>query len=281
MQENILSIRNLKKIYHDKFGETVAINDLNLDIKDKEIVAIVGPSGCGKSTLLSTVMGHPRYKINKGSIIYNDENVLEMSVDVRSKKGIFLAMQYPLEISGVKNIDFLKSAINARNEKPVSLYKFIKEVESASKEVGFDSSLISRNLNEGFSGGEKKRNEILQMKLLNPSLALIDEIDSGLDVDGLNMISNAINNIDNEKFSALIISHYSKLYTLVKPSHVHIIVDGKIVTSGDYSLIEKVDNEGYAWLEKEYGITISKEENKKQVSLGTCAIKEKISNGSN
>ena len=269
------------KDLHVNVDDKNILKGINLEIKDGEIHALIGPNGHGKSTLLSTIMGHPRYKITSGSIEYNDENVLEMSVDVRSKKGIFLAMQYPLEISGVKNIDFLKGAINARNEKPVSLYKFIKEVEKASNEVGFYSSLISRNLNEGFSGGEKKRNEILQMKLLNPSLALIDEIDSGLDVDGLNMISNAINNMDNDKFSALIISHYSKLYTLVKPTHVHIIVDGRIITSGDYSLIERVDKEGYGWLEKEYGITISKEESKKVVSLGTCAIKEKINDGNN
>lgn len=257
------------------------LKGINLEINDGEIHALIGPNGHGKSTLLSTIMGHPRYQVESGSITYYDEDVLKMSVDTRSKKGIFLAMQYPLEISGVKNIDFLKSAINARNDKPVSLYKFIKEVETASKEVGFDSSLISRNLNEGFSGGEKKRNEILQMKLLNPSLALIDEIDSGLDVDGLNMIANAINTPNNDKFSALIISHYSKLYTMVKPTHVHIIVDGKIITSGDYSLIERVDKEGYAWIEKEFAISISKQETKKVVSLGTCAIKEKISYGNN
>lgn len=257
------------------------LKGINLTINKGEIHALIGPNGHGKSTLLSTIMGHPRYKIDSGSVLYNNEDVLEMSVDTRSKKGIFLAMQYPLEISGVKNIDFLKGAINARNEKPVSLYKFIKEVESASKEVGFDSSLISRNLNEGFSGGEKKRNEILQMKLLHPSLALIDEIDSGLDVDGLNMIANAINSSNDGDFSALIISHYSKLYTLVKPTHVHIIVDGKIITSGDYSLIERVDKEGYGWIEKEYGISITKEEPKKLVSLGTCAIKENTDHGNN
>lgn len=261
--------------------EKKILKGINLVINDGEIHALIGPNGHGKSTLLSTIMGHPKYKVQSGSVIYNDEDVLEMSVDTRSKKGIFLAMQYPMEISGVKNIDFLKGAINARNEKPVSLYKFIKEVENASKEVGFDSNLISRNLNEGFSGGEKKRNEILQMKLLHPSLALIDEIDSGLDVDGLNMIANAINSSNDGKFSALIISHYSKLYTLVKPTHVHIIVDGKIITSGDYSLIERVDKEGYSWIEKEYGISIAKEESKKVVSLGTCAIKEKIGNGNN
>ena len=272
-----LIINDLKVSVEDKD----ILKGINLEINDGEIHALIGPNGHGKSTLLSTIMGHPKYQVNSGSITYYDEDVLKMSVDTRSKKGIFLAMQYPMEISGVKNIDFLKSAINARNDKPVSLYKFIKEVENASKEVGFDSSLISRNLNEGFSGGEKKRNEILQMKLLNPSLALIDEIDSGLDVDGLNMIANAINTPSNDKFSALIISHYSKLYTMVKPTHVHIIVDGKIITSGDYSLIERVDKEGYAWIEKEFGVSIAKQNNKKVVSLGTCAIKEKISHGSN
>lgn len=272
-----LIVNDLKVSVEDKD----ILKGINLEINDGEIHALIGPNGHGKSTLLSTIMGHPKYQVNSGSITYYDEDVLKMSVDTRSKKGIFLAMQYPMEISGVKNIDFLKSAINARNEKPVSLYKFIKEVENASKEVGFDSSLISRNLNEGFSGGEKKRNEILQMKLLNPSLALIDEIDSGLDVDGLNMIANAINTPGNDKFSALIISHYSKLYTMVKPTHVHIIVDGMIITSGNYSLIERVDKEGYAWIEKEFGVSIAKQNNKKVVSLGTCAIKEKISHGSN
>ena len=257
------------------------LKGINLVINEGEFHALIGPNGHGKSTLLMTIMGHPRYHVDRGSIYYNDENVLEMSVDTRSKKGIFLAMQTPMEINGVKNIDFFKGAINARSEKPVSLYKFVKEVENASKEVGFDSSLISRNLNEGFSGGEKKRNEILQMRLLHPSLALVDEIDSGLDVDGLNMIANALNASRDGNFSTLIISHYSKLYKLVKPTHVHIIVDGKIVTSGDYSLIERVDKEGYAWIEKEYHVSIAKEESKPQVSLGTCAIKEVTVNGSN
>ena len=274
---NKLIIKDLVVSVDDK----QILKGVNLEINQGEIHALIGPNGHGKSTLLSTIMGHPRYKVESGSIVYNDEDLLKMSVDTRSKKGIFMAMQSPLEISGVKNIDFLKSAINARSEKPVSLYKFIKEVENASKEVGFDSSLISRNLNEGFSGGEKKRNEILQMKLLHPSLALIDEIDSGLDVDGLNMVSEAIRSSNDGNFSALIISHYSKLYKEIKPSHVHIIVDGRIITSGDYSLIERVDKEGYGWIEKEYGVSINKEEVKKPVVLGTCAIKEATNHGSN
>lgn len=262
---------------HVSVDDIVILKGFNLEINDGEVHALIGPNGHGKSTLLSTIMGHPRYKVISGNIIFNGEDVLKMSVDERSKAGIFLAMQYPLEISGVSNMDFLKSAINAHLEKPVSLYKFIKDFESCSKEVGFNIDMASRHLNEGFSGGEKKRNEILQMKLLNPSLALIDEIDSGLDVDGLEMVAKSINSMIDGQFSCLIISHYSKLYKLIKPTHVHIIIDGKIVTSGDSSLIEKVDNEGYKWIEKEYGISISKESNNR-VMLGTCSVKESVAN---
>ena len=174
-------------------------------------------------------------------------------------------------------MDFLKSAINAHNEKPISLYKFIKDLETYSKEVGFNVDVATRHLNEGFSGGEKKRNEILQMRLLNPSLSLIDEIDSGLDVDGLEMIAKSINSMIDGKFSCLIISHYSKLYKLIKPTHVHIIVDGRIVTSGGCELIEKVDAEGYKWIEKEFNVSLTKEN--KKISIGTCSVKESVSNG--
>jgi Fe-S cluster assembly ATP-binding protein len=219
-----------------------------------------------------------RYNVTKGSIYFDDKDVLAMTVDERSKAGMFLAMQYPLEISGVSNMDFLKSAINAHQDKPVSLYKFIKDFEMYSKEVGFNLDMASRHLNEGFSGGEKKRNEILQMRLLNPSLALIDEIDSGLDVDGLEMISKSINSMLDGEFSCLIISHYSKLYKLIKPTHVHIIVDGKIIVSGDEKLIDRVDEEGYKWIEKEFGVSVSKEVNKK-VMLGTCNVKESVNHG--
>lgn len=269
-----LVINNL----HVNVEDINILKGLNLEINDGEVHALIGPNGHGKSTLLSVIMGHPRYTVTKGSIYFDNKDVLSMSVDERSKSGLFLAMQYPLEISGVSNMDFLKSAINAHLDKPISLYKFIKDFESCSKEVGFNIDMASRHLNEGFSGGEKKRNEILQMKLLNPSLALIDEIDSGLDVDGLEMIAKAINSMLSDKFSCLIVSHYSKLYKLIKPMHVHIIVDGKIVTSGDSSLIEKVDNEGYKWLEKEFGVSVNKNTTKK-VSLGTCNVKESVSNG--
>ncbi len=254
------------------------INGLNLEINDGEVHALIGPNGHGKSTLLFTIMGHPRYNVVKGSIYFNGQDVLKMTVDERSKAGMFLAMQNPLEINGVSTIDFLKSALNARRDTPISLYKFVKEFESCSKDVGFNLDMSTRNLNEGFSGGEKKRNEILQMKLLNPLLSLIDEIDSGLDVDGLEMVAKVINSMMDGSFSCLIISHYSKLYKLIKPTHVHIIINGKIVTSGDYSLIEKVDNEGYKWLEKEFNVSINKQENKR-VSIGTCNVKESVNNG--
>ena len=274
MAKALLEIKNL----HACVGDKEIIKGLDLVINEGEVHALIGPNGHGKSTLLSVIMGHPRYTVTSGSIFYNDQDVLKMSVDERSKAGLFLAMQYPLEISGVSNMDFLKSAINAHQEKPVSLYKFIKDFENYSKEVGFNMDMATRHLNEGFSGGEKKRNEILQMRLLNPSLALIDEIDSGLDVDGLEMIAKSINSMLDGKFSCLIISHYSKLYKLIKPTHVHIIVDGRIVTSGDSSLIERVDLEGYKWIEKEFGVSISKENNKK-VMLGTCNVKESVING--
>jgi len=266
------------KDLHVNVDDINILKGLNLEINDGEVHALIGPNGHGKSTLLSVIMGHPRYTVTKGSIYFNNQDVLKMSVDERSKAGLFLAMQYPLEISGVSNMDFLKSAINAHQDKPVSLYKFIKDFENCSKEVGFNIDMASRHLNEGFSGGEKKRNEILQMRLLKPFLALIDEIDSGLDVDGLEMVANSINSMLDGSFSCLIISHYSKLYKLIKPTHVHIIVDGKIVTTGDIDLINRVDNEGYKWIEKEFGVSINKDNNKK-IMLGTCNVKESVSNG--
>lgn len=264
------------KDLHVNVDDINILKGLNLEINDGEVHALIGPNGHGKSTLLAAIMGHPRYKITQGSIIYNGNDILKMSVDERSKAGLFLAMQNPLEINGVSNMEFLKGAINAHLDKPVSLYKFIKDFENYSKEVGFNVDMATRHLNEGFSGGEKKRNEILQMRMLNPTLALIDEIDSGLDVDGLDMIAKAINSMLNETFSCLIISHYSKLYKLIQPTHVHIIIDGRIVTSGGIELIDRVDKEGYKWVEKQFNVSLKKEE--KKVSIGTCSVKESVNN---
>lgn len=249
------------------------LRDVNLEIKGGETHALFGPNGHGKSTLLNTIMGHPSYKVTSGSIYLDGVDLLEMSVDERAKAGLFLVMQAPQEIRGVSNSDFLKAAMNTRREAPISLYNFIKEVEGAAKEVGFGLDMIHRSINEGFSGGEKKRNEMLQMMLLKPTIALIDEIDSGLDVDALRYVGEAINKMQGTGFSSLIVSHYARLYELIKPTHVHIVINGTIVKSGSVDLIRRIDEEGYEWLSEELGIEIKKEERKKPVSLDGCGLK--------
>ena len=186
--ENILEIKDL----HVKAGEKEILKGIDLVVKNGEIHAIMGPNGNGKSTLLQTIMGNPNYSVTKGSILYNGEDVLKMSVDERSKKGLFLALQYPQEIAGVTNSDFLRAAMNARNEKPISIFKFIKEIDVGIKALKMKDDLAHRFVNDGFSGGEKKRNEILQMMMLKPSIAMLDEIDSGLDVDAIKLVSDAI-----------------------------------------------------------------------------------------
>ncbi len=249
------------------------IKGLDLEVRSGETHALLGPNGHGKSTLLNVIMGHPKYKITQGSIELDGVNIVNMSVDARARSGLFLAMQYPQEISGVSNSDFLKSAVNTRQDKPVSLYRFIKDLENASKEVGFTLDMVHRSINEGFSGGEKKRNEVLQMMMLKPKFALIDEIDSGLDVDALKYVATAMNKMRNADFGCLIVSHYARLYNLVKPTHVHVIVNGKIVTSGGEELIQKIDEQGYEWITRELGIEIRKEERPKPVVLESCAVK--------
>lgn len=251
------------------------LKGIDLEINSGEIHALLGPNGHGKSTLLNVIMGHPKYKVTAGTIELDGKDVLNMKVDERAKAGLFLAMQYPQEISGVSNSDFLKSAINAKSEKPISLYKFIKDLENACQDVGFSLDMVHRSINEGFSGGEKKRNEVLQMMLLKPKFALIDEIDSGLDVDALKYVALAINKMRNSEFGSLIVSHYARLYNLVIPTKVHIIVNGKIVLSGGLDLIEKIDKNGYEWISKELGIEIKKEEKPKPVILESCAVKER------
>ena len=252
---------------------TLILKGIDLTINTGEVHALIGPNGHGKSTLLNTVMGHYNYKVEDGHIYLDGKDIVNDTVDQRAKDGIFLAMQYPPEIPGVNNSDFLKAAINSRRERPISLFEFIKGLEKGSKEVGLSLDMAHRNLNEGFSGGEKKRNELLQMKLLKPKFALLDEIDSGLDVDALKVVASTINELKGNEFGTVIISHYSKLYELIQPTHVHIIVDGKIALSGGKELLDKVNTVGYEFLTKEYGIKITKEK-KQPVSLGSCAVKE-------
>lgn len=268
---SVLSIKDL----HVAIGDKEILKGINLTINTGETHALMGPNGNGKSTLLGTIMGHPKYKVTQGTITLDGEDVLSMSVDERSRKGLFLGMQYPQEIPGVTNSDFLRSAMNARREKPLSLYQFIKAMDHATEDLEMDGNLAHRYLNEGFSGGEKKRNEILQMKLLEPKFALLDEIDSGLDVDALRIVADNINEmreIKKEDFGLVMVSHYERLYELVKPTHVHVLVDGNIVVEGGFELIEKINNEGYEWVKKELGIELQKED-EDVISIGVCGHK--------
>lgn len=253
-------------------GDKEILKGIDLQINEGEIHAIMGPNGNGKSTLLSTIMGHPAYTVTSGSIEFNGEDVLKMSVDERSRKGLFLAMQYPKEIAGVTNSDFLRAAINARLDKNISLFQFIKEMEGNISRLKMKEDLAHRFVNDGFSGGEKKRNEILQMMMLHPKIAMLDEIDSGLDVDAIKLVSDAILNLKEESnLGLLIVSHYERFFTMIKPSHSHVIVDGRIVVEGDDELVYKIDNDGYDWLYEELKIQPLKEERPMVYSLGTCA----------
>lgn len=251
-----LKIENL----HVMIEDLEILKGVNLVVNTNEFHAIMGPNGNGKSTLLNTIMGHPKYQITKGKIYLDDVDITDMSIDEKSRMGLFLGMQSPIEISGVTNFDFLRAAINARHEKPVSLFKFIKQVDQETEKLKMNPDLAQRYLNEGFSGGEKKRNEILQMNILKPKFALLDEIDSGLDVDALHIISDSINAMKSDEFGCVIVSHYERLFELVPPTHVHVLIDGKIIKSGGYEIIKKIDNDGYKWLKDELGIDINLEE---------------------
>lgn len=268
-----MEIRNL----HVNVEGKEILKGVNLTINENETVALLGPNGHGKSTLLSVIMGHPKYKVTEGQILVDGVDILSLSVDERSKKGIFLAMQYPSEVPGVVNSDFLRAAINAHRETPIKLFEFYRELDKVSKKMDIPMDMASRYLNEGFSGGEKKRNEILQMLLLNPDFVMLDEIDSGLDVDALGVVSKAISEIQESNSSLLVVSHYARLYSLIKPTRAVIMINGKIAVDGSANLIDRIDKEGYEWIHKELNISIKKDEvNFNSVSLGACAVKETL-----
>lgn len=250
-------------------ASTLVIKDLHVEIEGKEILkgvnleldsgkihVIMGPNGTGKSTLASAIMGHPKFEVTKGEVLLNGENVLEMEVDERALAGLFLAMQYPSEITGVTNADFLRSAINARREEgqEISLMKFIKELDKNMDFLEMDQNMAQRYLNEGFSGGEKKRNEILQMMMIKPEFGILDEIDSGLDIDALKVVSKGINKMRSEDFGCLIITHYQRLLNYIEPDFVHVMMQGRIVKSGGFELARKLETEGYDWIKQELGI---------------------------
>lgn len=232
------------------------LKGINLEMKGGEIHAIMGPNGTGKSTLASALMGHPKYEVTAGKVLLNGEDVLEMAVDERARAGLFLGMQYPSEISGVTNSDFLRSAINARREEgsEISLIKFIRQMEAKMKELDMNPEFLHRYLNEGFSGGEKKRNEILQMMMLDPKLVILDEIDSGLDIDALKIVANGVNAMRSEDRGFLVITHYQRLLNYIKPDFVHVMMQGVIVKSGGPELSERLEAEGYDWVKEELGI---------------------------
>ncbi len=232
-----------------KINDHKILKGLSLKVQEGEIHAIMGPNGNGKSTLLSAIMGHPRYEVTDGEVLMDDQDLLEMEVNERSLAGLFLGMQYPQEVPGVSNADFLKSAINTHRDTPIGLYDFVTTLESNVKLLRMKEDLAHRYLNEGFSGGEKKRNEILQMLMLKPKIAMLDEIDSGLDIDALALVAQVLKE-EQEKtgMGLLIVSHYERFFELLQPTHVHIMLDGKIVLSGDHRLVTKIDSEGYDWL---------------------------------
>lgn len=236
------------------------LKGLSLEIKGGEVHAIMGPNGTGKSTLASALMGHPKYIVESGSVTLNDEDLLEMATDERARKGLFLAMQYPSEISGVTNSDFIRSAMNAKrgvgNE--ISLMKYVRELDQKMKFLEIDETFASRYVNEGFSGGEKKRNEILQMMMLKPQIAILDEIDSGLDIDALRIVAEGVNELKSPEMGVLVITHYQRLLNYIKPDYVHVMMQGRIVRSGGPELAEKLEENGYDWLKEELGIVDEK-----------------------
>lgn len=262
----------IRDLHVDVDGKKI-LKGLDLEIQRGETHALMGPNGNGKSTLLAAIMGNPKFHVSKGEILLDGNNVLKMEVDERSKAGLFLGMQYPSEVSGVTNSDFLRAALNARRERPVPLFQFIRDMEKTVAEMEMKPDLAHRFLNEGFSGGEKKRNEIVQMKMLKPSIAMLDEIDSGLDVDALRIVADAVHQMQEENHLGLVIvSHYARFLKLLKPTHAHILVDGRIVVSGGAELVEKIDQEGYDWIEETYHVQAIKEEKKVEL-LMQCAAK--------
>lgn len=243
---SVLEIRDLHVTVETDEGIIPILNGVNLTVRSGETHAIMGPNGSGKSTLASTIAGHPKYTVTAGTITFDGEDVLEMAVDERARAGLFLAMQYPVEIPGVTVTNFLRTAKTAIDGEAPSLRTWTKEVKEGMKHLRMDDKFAQRNVNEGFSGGEKKRHEILQLELLKPKLAVLDETDSGLDVDALKVVSEGVNRAkDTTGLGVLLITHYTRILRYIKPDFVHVMVAGQIVEEGGPELAERLENEGY------------------------------------
>ena len=244
---------------------TLEVKDLHVSVENKPILkgltltvnkgenhAIMGPNGSGKSTLANTLMGHPKYVVDKGEILIDGEDIITLSPDKRAKKGLFLAFQYPHEVSGVSVFNFLRSSFNSVSKtpdaKPLSIIGFRKYLREKMEVLGIEESFVKSYLNEGFSGGEKKKSEILQMAVLQPKIAVLDETDSGLDIDALKIVSDAVNKMSGPDLGILLITHYQRILKYVKPEFVHVLMDGRIVKSGSMSLAEELENKGYDWI---------------------------------
>ncbi len=267
-----MSTLEVKDLYA-RVEEKEILKGVNLMIKTGEVHAIMGPNGTGKSTLSSVIMGSPNYQVLGGDILIDNESIMDKAVDERARMGIFLAYQNPQSVSGVTNSDFIRAAMKAKEGKPISLFNFIKSYDKATQDLKMPEDLAHRYLNEGFSGGERKRNEILQMKMLKPRFAILDEIDSGLDVDALRIVGENVSNMVSDEFGCLLITHYQRLLDYIKPDFVHIMINGKIVKTGGKELIKKIDEFGYDWVKEELGIEIEKEDAKKtHAILGSCAV---------
>ena len=229
------------------------VKGLDLEVGKGEIHAIMGPNGSGKSTLANVLMGHPRYEVTGGSITFQGEDVFELEPDERAKLGMFLAFQYPSEVPGVSVANFLRTAVNSVREEELSAMEMFRLIQDKMKIMQMDPKFAERYLNEGFSGGEKKRNEILQMLMLEPKLAIMDETDSGLDIDALQVVAKGVNELRGPDFSAVIITHYQRILRYIEPDHVHVMLDGRLVTSGGKELALDLEDKGYEWVRQEFG----------------------------
>ncbi len=253
MSNILLEIKDL----HANIGDKEILKGVNLTVNEGEIHAIMGPNGSGKSTLSAVLTGHPAYTVTSGEVWYKGKNLLEMPPEVRSREGIFLSFQYPVEIPGVSMVNFMRAAVNEhrkyRGEAPLNASEFLKLMREKKSLVELDNKLTNRSVNEGFSGGEKKRNEIFQMAMLDPTLSILDETDSGLDIDALRVVAEGVNKIQGPHKSCIVITHYQRLLDYIRPQIVHVLYKGRMVKTGDFSLATYLEQNGYDWIKQEVG----------------------------